>query len=269
MGIGAENPYWDDVLAHGVRFALRDVVRHRLGRRSRPSKVVLPVLGDELDAGARARRDQRVERRGRGRRVISTSTASFRSTRPRFRPSCSSRSSIRRRQRCAAISFAAERGAAGCGRCSRAALSARVLAARPERDQLSALLRRQRARRRCESKTRQVFDEDARADVSRLVGEGLIDGLRVDHVDGLLDPQAIWSVCAAKSSGQRRKRGEDGPFPIVVEKILMSPGEQLRRHVAGAGNDWVRAILNDLEDLFVCTPTVCADRAGLPLVTPT
>ncbi|HEY5061986.1 MAG TPA: alpha-amylase family glycosyl hydrolase, partial [Gemmatimonadaceae bacterium] len=51
MGIGRENPYWDDVLANGERspyarwFDIDWIGGHELHR-----KVTLPVLGDDLDA---------------------------------------------------------------------------------------------------------------------------------------------------------------------------------------------------------------------------
>jgi (1->4)-alpha-D-glucan 1-alpha-D-glucosylmutase len=63
----------------------------------------------------------------------------------------------------------------------------------------------------------EVFEEAHRL-VFSLIEEGLIDGLRIDHVDGLFDP-----------AGYCRKLREAVPRPIylVVEKIL-TPGERLR-----------------------------------------
>lgn len=52
----------------------------------------------------------------------------------------------------------------------------------------------------------------------RLIAEGLVDGLRVDHVDGLYDPKAY---CLKVRSLAPR------PIYLVVEKIL-APGELLR-----------------------------------------
>ncbi|KVG25951.1 malto-oligosyltrehalose synthase [Burkholderia diffusa] len=51
---------------------------------------------------------------------------------------------------------------------------------------------------------------------------GFIDGLRVDHVDGLADPRAYCRRLHARLAAQRDKR----PY-VVVEKIL-APGETLR-----------------------------------------
>src|SRR3982751_2723843 len=52
MGIGADNPYWDDLLAHGPRskYASWFDVEWRAPTRRLANKVLLPVLGDSLDA---------------------------------------------------------------------------------------------------------------------------------------------------------------------------------------------------------------------------
>ncbi|HEX6487852.1 MAG TPA: malto-oligosyltrehalose synthase [Candidatus Dormibacteraeota bacterium] len=60
-----------------------------------------------------------------------------------------------------------------------------------------------------------VFDE-THALVLRLVREGVVGGLRIDHPDGLRDPEDYF----------RRLRREAGETWIVAEKIL-SPGERL------------------------------------------
>jgi (1->4)-alpha-D-glucan 1-alpha-D-glucosylmutase len=62
----------------------------------------------------------------------------------------------------------------------------------------------------------EVF-EATHALILRLVGEGLVDGLRVDHIDGLRDPQAY-------TLALRRRAAR--PFWLLVEKIL-APGEAL------------------------------------------
>ena len=58
--------------------------------------------------------------------------------------------------------------------------------------------------------------------------DGVIDGLRVDHIDGLLDP--------ARVSRPLARRGSAPDVPIVVEKIL-ALDETLPPRVAGAGHD--------------------------------
>ncbi len=59
----------------------------------------------------------------------------------------------------------------------------------------------------------------------RLYREGLIDGLRIDHVDGLADPAAYLIALRARLDKLDEQLG-DGPAYLVVEKIL-GPGEQL------------------------------------------
>ncbi len=73
----------------------------------------------------------------------------------------------------------------------------------------------------------------------RLVAEGRIDGLRIDHIDGLADPLSY----------ARALQAAIGPgFYVVVEKIL-EPGEKLRPWpVAGTtGYD----VLNQLDGILV------------------
>jgi (1->4)-alpha-D-glucan 1-alpha-D-glucosylmutase len=60
--------------------------------------------------------------------------------------------------------------------------------------------------------------EHAHTLIFRLLGEGVLDGLRIDHIDGLLDPKAYCLRLRDKSPR---------PFYLVVEKIL-APHESLR-----------------------------------------
>ncbi|SEO38982.1 maltooligosyl trehalose synthase [Methylobacterium sp. ap11] len=85
---------------------------------------------------------------------------------------------------------------------------------------------------------RRVF-EGAHAMLFRQIREGRIDGLRIDHIDGLADPAGY----------ARALQAALGPgFYIVVEKIL-EPGEKLRPWpIAGTtGYD----VLNQIDGLFV------------------
>src|SRR4051794_31520329 len=70
---------------------------------------------------------------------------------------------------------------------------------------------------------RAVFEE-SHAEIARWFAEGLVDGLRVDHPDGLLDPASYLEDLAALT---------DGAY-VLVEKIL-EPGESLERDWATAG----------------------------------
>ena len=88
-----------------------------------------------------------------------------------------------------------------------------------------------------------VFEE-THARILEWVADGSLDGLRIDHIDGLLDPQAYLDQLRAEVTA---RRGED--FPIYVEKIL-SPGEQLRRSWPVDGTTGYE-VLNDLEAVMI------------------
>ena len=72
----------------------------------------------------------------------------------------------------------------------------------------------------------------------RLYAEGLIDGVRIDHIDGLADPRGYARKLrrAMESAGQKRPpEAAKGPPYIVVEKILngrerLDAGLAHRRH---------------------------------------
>ncbi|CAM4396537.1 malto-oligosyltrehalose synthase [Deinococcus marmoris] len=68
-----------------------------------------------------------------------------------------------------------------------------------------------------------------------LIREGVVQGVRLDHTDGLYDPAGYFQALqagAAEALGVEWKPGADGPLPlyVVAEKIL-EPGEHLP-------NDW-------------------------------
>ncbi len=87
----------------------------------------------------------------------------------------------------------------------------------------------------------EVF-EGTHALTLKLIKDGVIYGLRLDHVDGLFDPHAYFARL-------RSAVGTDRPFYIVVEKIL-SDGEKL-------ADDWTvqgttgYEFLNELNSLYV------------------
>lgn len=75
---------------------------------------------------------------------------------------------------------------------------------------------------------RAVF-EAAHDTLFRLYAEGLIDGLRIDHVDGLADPRGYCRQLRVRLQQLARQRPEAVPRGrsyVVVEKIL-APGERL------------------------------------------
>jgi (1->4)-alpha-D-glucan 1-alpha-D-glucosylmutase len=87
----------------------------------------------------------------------------------------------------------------------------------------------------------------------RLYQEGLIDGVRVDHVDGLADPPAYCRHLRAEldaRAGQRPADAPTGPAWFIVEKIL-GAGERLAGDWAVDGTsgydfmDDVSALLHD------------------------
>jgi (1->4)-alpha-D-glucan 1-alpha-D-glucosylmutase len=68
----------------------------------------------------------------------------------------------------------------------------------------------------------EVF-EAVHATVLRLYAEGVIDGLRIDHIDGLSQPEAYCRKLRARLSALDEKRpvhAPPGPAYLVVEKIL-------------------------------------------------
>lgn len=84
----------------------------------------------------------------------------------------------------------------------------------------------------------EVFDA-THALVLRQLSEGVIDGLRIDHPDGLADPEGYLARLASRTGGAW----------VVVEKIL-EPGELLPRTWACAGTTGYDA-LNLVMGLFV------------------
>ena len=93
-----------------------------------------------------------------------------------------------------------------------------------------------------------VFDETHRL-VLRWVADGGVDGLRLDHVDGLRDPLAYLQRLRAAVDARRPGAGAEARFPLLVEKILTA-GEQLRPEWPVEGTTGYE-VLNDLEELFV------------------
>ncbi len=101
-----------------------------------------------------------------------------------------------------------------------------------------------------------VFD-DSHAVIVRLAREGLIDGVRVDHVDGLADPAAYLkrlarTLDAAAPKGRRVR--------IFVEKIL-SDDEELAPDWPVAGTTGYES-LNVIHRLFVDPPGFAVLEAG-------
>jgi (1->4)-alpha-D-glucan 1-alpha-D-glucosylmutase len=88
------------------------------------------------------------------------------------------------------------------------------------------------------------------------VAQGRIDGVRVDHVDGLLDPHAYLGMLRTALDERR----PDARVPIFVEKIL-SHGETLRTEWPIDGTTGYEA-LNEIERVFVSADGAAALERG-------
>jgi (1->4)-alpha-D-glucan 1-alpha-D-glucosylmutase len=79
------------------------------------------------------------------------------------------------------------------------------------------------------------------------IADDLIDGLRIDHVDGLCDP--LGYLVRLRRAVDERRQGQPREFPLYVEKIL-SPGEHLPPQWPVAGTTGYE-YMNDLESVFI------------------
>ena len=79
----------------------------------------------------------------------------------------------------------------------------------------------------------------------RLVGEGKIQGLRIDHPDGLTRPGALLSPAAGELPGARSGAATRRRFYVVVEKILLrrrSAARGLGRSAGTTGYDFLKSV---------------------------
>ena len=239
MGTGPANPMWEDVLTHGrkSRYAKWFDIDWDDPSPDFRGKVMVPVLGDRLEKVIERDELSLVRQQGAVR------VAYFENTFP-LDPETTRELPAR-----------LEDWAKG-----------------PEgRERLWALLKRQHYRlafwRRAAAEIdyRRFFDinelialrqedpevfAETHALVLSWVADGTLDGLRVDHVDGILDPLDYLERLRAEVAS--RRPGAD--IPIFVEKIL-SPGEHLRLEWPVQGTTGYE-FLNDLESLFL-------DAAGM------
>lgn len=94
-------------------------------------------------------------------------------------------------------------------------------------------------------------------EILRWVREGLVDGLRIDHPDGLADPGGYLDALAA-AVVEARGAASTPAFPVYVEKIL-EPGEELPGWWATDGTTGYDA-LGEIDRVLV-------DPAGAPALT--
>ncbi|WP_112234742.1 malto-oligosyltrehalose synthase [Kocuria sp. BT304] len=106
---------------------------------------------------------------------------------------------------------------------------------------------------------RAVFDE-SHAEVSRWFRKGLVDGLRIDHPDGVRDPRGYLEMLAGVT---------DGAW-TVVEKIL-EPGEYLPEDWRTAGTTgydslgWIDRVLTDARGHYELASLDTKLRGGTPV----
>ncbi|MCX7321199.1 MAG: malto-oligosyltrehalose synthase [Hyphomicrobiales bacterium] len=86
--------------------------------------------------------------------------------------------------------------------------------------------------------------------VKRLIAQGKLQGLRLDHIDGLRDPSQYFQRLRRLIREAQGKQDKDKPFYVVVEKIL---GEHEKlvpfAGVHGTtGSEWLNAITQVLVD---------------------
>ena len=255
MGIGVHNPYWEDVLTHGVHS--RYARWFDIDWDAADHKVVLPVLGDELDT------------------LIDRDELSLdvREKTPRLRSGDKSWP----------LDPATLPDDVQVVKLDPTSVAdpSDLLKGDDGRRRLRALLDAQHYRlvswRRGpdEINYRRFFDVNDLAALRQedpevfaathelilsLVGEGVLDGLRVDHIDGLLDPLGYLERLRGEVERRAPRRDGGEPFPIVVEKIL-SPGEHLRRDWPVQGTTGYE-FLNDLEDVFLDATGYAAIERG-------
>ncbi len=234
MGTGDENRYWDDVLTHGQRSRYArwfdiDWTHH---------KLVLPVLGDELD--------RVIERRELGVKLIEGETPRityFGQSFPIDPNSLPPELQLAQVDPEEAGTLADLYSSSEGGERLRQLLDAqhyRLVFWRHGATQVN--YRRffdvnDLAALRAEDPA--VFAETHEY-LLRLVNEGVIDGLRIDHIDGLRRPAAYLArLRAAVPSGT----------PIFVEKIL-APDERLPELWPVQGSTGYE-FLNQLDDVFI------------------
>jgi (1->4)-alpha-D-glucan 1-alpha-D-glucosylmutase len=238
MGIGPENPRWEDVLTHGERSRYaRWFDIDWSSTDGRAAKVVLPVLGDDID---------RVLERGE----LSVTVGDGDTPRLRYLQQSFPLDPATLPPELQLTTFDAEETGE----------LAHLFSGRAGRDRLRALLDDQHYRlvpwrELSLINYRRFFDvndlaavraedpaifEESHALTLALVRDGVIDGLRIDHVDGLADPRGYL---------ERLRAALPLDVPVFVEKIL-THGEHLRDDWPVDGTTGYE-FLNDLEDVFI------------------
>jgi (1->4)-alpha-D-glucan 1-alpha-D-glucosylmutase len=248
MGVGPENPYWEDVLAHGKssQYAPWFDVDWRAPTRRLAGKVLLPVLGDTLDAVI-GRDELAIEVSDQGVRVryfdhsfpIDPATIppelELAQRDPSARELVAAWTSGDDGERRLRDLLALQHYELAFWRSAQRDLNYRRFF---DVNELISL--------RVENA--QVF-EATHAKVLELVAAGHVDGLRIDHIDGLLEPRRYLERLRAAVDARRPAAPGDERFPILVEKIL-AQGETMPASWPVDGTTGYEFMVN-LEDLFV------------------
>jgi (1->4)-alpha-D-glucan 1-alpha-D-glucosylmutase len=237
MGTGPDNPFWEDLLANGRRsqWAAWFDVEWESDRPSLHGRILVPVLRDTLEA-VLDRGELSLVRQGERIRLVYLNSS--------FPLSPETESTV-----------------------TDAGLS-EWHKGKPGRKRMRELVDAQHYRLAFWKRAsiainyRRFFDvtdlialrvqdpevfRDTHALILQWVEDGVIDALRIDHIDGLLDPQAYLDALRVEVTG-RRARSADA-VPILVEKIL-SRGERLRETWPVEGTTGYE-FLNDLEAAFI------------------
>jgi (1->4)-alpha-D-glucan 1-alpha-D-glucosylmutase len=248
MGIGPENPYWDDLLERGPQSRYADwfdVEWHAPTRRL-TGKVLLPVLGDSLDK-VLGRDEITLAVTDQGVRVkyfdhhfpVDPSTLpeelelAMRDPWARDVVADWTKGEAGRRRLRELLGH--QHYELAFWRSAERDLNYRrffdvneLIALRVEREA--------------------VFEATHRT-VLQFVADGVVDGLRVDHIDGLLEPRRYLERLRAAVDRRRPPTEDDGRFPILVEKILAA-GEALPKEWPVDGTTGYE-FMTALEDVFI------------------
>ncbi|MDQ3696972.1 MAG: malto-oligosyltrehalose synthase [Gemmatimonadota bacterium] len=298
MGTGSSNPFWEAVLTHGrhSRYAHWFDIDWDAPQRWLHGRVMLPVLGDELDAVLERGEIRVVAREGGGRLRFAYHENTFPIDPDTVSDDLRGIALDRRETSPGQSSNPARNGGGNPPDCADERL-ARHFAGDDGRRRLRTLLDRQhyalafwrRAARdinyrrffeindlvSLRAEDPNVFDE-THALVLRWVRDGDLDGLRVDHIDGLLDPLAYLERLR-RAVGNGAGEGNDGPPgkdpmapaaassniidmgggpraprqpPVIVVEKILSPGEKLRGDWPVEGTTGYE-VMNDLEATFI------------------
>ena len=94
----------------------------------------------------------------------------------------------------------------------------------------------------------EVFDATHRL-LLELIGNGSVNGVRIDHIDGLANPREYLRMLQTSAGGALGSTADKQPIYLLVEKIL-GPGEKLRGDWAVHGTTGYEFI-NQVTELLV------------------